>query len=153
MKNHTLPLAFKSFEKWVSDWSVPHESGRFNKRVSTEMSDLNDFVVALQGVVEQMIDHLNTMPTADPDTQLETGPTISLRTFSLISFESQSFVGHGVCDFSSSLSNSATPTATGPAIAPRPTSSMPITKRAPLAHNSFSKLRLGYVFEDIRKVV
>jgi hypothetical protein len=67
MKNHTLPLAFKSFEKWVSDWSIPHESGRFNKRVSTEMSDLNDFVVALQGAVEQMIDHLNTLPTADPD--------------------------------------------------------------------------------------
>jgi hypothetical protein len=47
MKIHTLPLAFKSFEKWVPDWSIPHESGRFNKRVSTEMSDLHDFVVAL----------------------------------------------------------------------------------------------------------
>jgi hypothetical protein len=67
MKNHTLPLAFKNFEKWVPNWSIPHESGRFNKRVSTEMFDLNDFVVMLQGSVEQMIDHLNTLPTTDPD--------------------------------------------------------------------------------------
>jgi hypothetical protein len=52
MKNHTLPLAFKNFEKWVPNWSIPHESGRFNKRVSTEMFDLNDFVVMLQGSVE-----------------------------------------------------------------------------------------------------
>ena len=35
MKNTSLPSEFKAFEKWVPEWSIPHEAGRFNKRVST----------------------------------------------------------------------------------------------------------------------
>ena len=67
MKNFTLPADFKSFEKWVADWSIPHEAGRFNKRVSTDMAELYGFVTALQSHIERMIDHLNTLPVNDPD--------------------------------------------------------------------------------------
>ena len=67
MKNFTLPPAFKDFEKWVPDWSIPHEAGRFNKRVSSPMEDLHKFVNALQAKVEEMIDYLNTQTVNDPD--------------------------------------------------------------------------------------
>ena len=67
MKNFTLPAIFKDFEKWVPDWSIPHEAGRFNKRVSSPMEDLHKFVNALQAKVEEMIDYLNTQTVNDPD--------------------------------------------------------------------------------------
>ena len=67
MKHFTLPQDFKSFEKWVPDWSIPHEAGRFNKRVSTDMSELHEFVTALQAHIEKMIDHLNSLAVNDPD--------------------------------------------------------------------------------------
>lgn len=67
MKNFTLPATFKDFEKWVPDWSIPHEAGRFTKRVSSPMEDLHKFVTALQAHVEEMIDYLNTQTVNDPD--------------------------------------------------------------------------------------
>jgi hypothetical protein len=67
VKNFTLPPKFKDFEKWVADWSIPHEAGRFNKRVSSDMEDLNKFVRDLQAHIEAMIDDLNTQTVNDPD--------------------------------------------------------------------------------------
>jgi hypothetical protein len=67
VKNFTLPAIFKDFEKWVPDWSIPHEAGRFNKRVYSPMEDRHKFVSALQAHVEFMIDYLNTQTMNDPD--------------------------------------------------------------------------------------
>jgi len=67
VKNFSLPLSFKDFEKWVPDWSIADEAGRFNKRVSSDMEALHKFVTALQAHIEDMIDYLNTQTVNDPD--------------------------------------------------------------------------------------
>ena len=33
--NLQLPEAFKALEPWVAEWSIPHESGRLGKRLSS----------------------------------------------------------------------------------------------------------------------
>jgi hypothetical protein len=62
-----LPAAFTALDPWVADWSIPHESGRFNKRVSTPPRQLDKFVGAMMPRIEEIIDFLNTIPTANPD--------------------------------------------------------------------------------------
>ncbi|MEI6382057.1 MAG: hypothetical protein WCO80_00265 [Betaproteobacteria bacterium] len=67
MKNTSLPSEFKAFEKWVPEWSIPHEAGRFNKRVSTPVEQINLFVEDVYPHMEKIIDFLNQIPTSDPD--------------------------------------------------------------------------------------
>jgi hypothetical protein len=63
-----LPDQFLALEPWVADWSIPHEAGRFNKRVSTPPRELDRFVAAVFPRVEEIVDFLNLIPTANPDT-------------------------------------------------------------------------------------
>ena len=94
-------------------------------------------------------------PTANPATQDATSGCIRSRVFSLKSLLSRRPAGQTPSCLRFFESISATPTATGPAIEPRPTSSMPITNRAPLSNSDCSTLRLGVwnVFEDIGIVI
>jgi len=62
-----LPAAFAALDAWVADWAIPHESGRFNKRVSTPPRQLDKFVGAVMPRIEEIIDYLNTIQTANPD--------------------------------------------------------------------------------------
>lgn len=64
----TLPHPFRELEPWVAEWSIPHEAGRFNKRVSTPARELDRFVAAVFPRIEEIVDFLNRIPTADPDT-------------------------------------------------------------------------------------
>jgi hypothetical protein len=59
--NVSLPAAFKALEPWVADWSIPHESGRLNKRMAAEPAELNKFVGAVFPRIEEIIDFLNTL--------------------------------------------------------------------------------------------
>ena len=68
MNASALPAAFSALEPWVAEWSIHDEDGRFNKRVSSPMPALDAFVKAVHPRIEEMIDHLNTLPTANPDT-------------------------------------------------------------------------------------
>lgn len=63
-----LPEQFKALEPWVAEWSIPHECGRFNKRVASSMRDIDTFVAAVFPRIEEIVDFLNQIPTADPDT-------------------------------------------------------------------------------------
>jgi hypothetical protein len=63
----SLPAQFAELEAWVAEWSIPHESGRFNKRVSTPVADLDRFVKAIFPRIDEIIGFLNAIPTADPD--------------------------------------------------------------------------------------
>jgi hypothetical protein len=67
MSGSELPAPFKSLEPWVEAWSIPHEAGRFNKRVSSGMRELDAFVAAFLPRIVEIIDFLNALPTADPD--------------------------------------------------------------------------------------
>ena len=64
----TLPEQFRALETWVADWSIAHEAGRFNKRVSTPPRELDRFVGAVFPRIEEIVDFLNRIPTANPDT-------------------------------------------------------------------------------------
>jgi hypothetical protein len=66
--NTALPAQFGALDSWVADWSIPHEAGRFNKRVSTPTSELDRFVAAVFPRIDEIIGFLNAIPTADPDT-------------------------------------------------------------------------------------
>lgn len=68
MTEDLLPEPFRELEPWVAQWSIHDEHGRFHKRLSTPVSQLNRFVEAVHPRIEAIIDHLNTIPTADPDT-------------------------------------------------------------------------------------
>ena len=68
MNRALLPDQFKALEPWVADWSIPHEAGRFNKRVSSALRELDRFVAAVFPRIEEIVDFLNRIPTADPDT-------------------------------------------------------------------------------------
>ena len=68
MKHAILPEPFQALEPWVADWSIAHESGRFNKRVSASMRELDRFVEAVFPRIEEIVDFLNRIPTANPDT-------------------------------------------------------------------------------------
>ena len=63
-----LPAEFKALEAWVDDWSIAHEAGRFNKRLSTPPRELDRFVSAVFPRIGEIVDFLNRIPTADPDT-------------------------------------------------------------------------------------
>ena len=65
--NTSLPAQFQALEPWVAQWSIPHEGGRFNKRVSTPTQDLDRFVGAVFPRIDEVIGFLNAIPTADPD--------------------------------------------------------------------------------------
>ena len=78
-------------------------------------------------------------PTAECSDQSVASGESSSRRFSLSSFESRSPSG---CS-PTPAATSDSPTATGPAIAPRPTSSHPITKRAPSRCRARSTARVG----------
>ncbi|MFN0163655.1 MAG: hypothetical protein ACKVQQ_20685 [Burkholderiales bacterium] len=67
MTHTSLPTPFEGLEPWVADWSIPHEAGRFNKRVSSSMRDLDRFVAAVFPRIEEIVDFLNRIPTSDPD--------------------------------------------------------------------------------------
>ncbi len=62
-----LPEQFKAFEPWVAQWSIAHEGGRFHKRVSSELADLNSFVEALFPRIDEIVGFLNGLPTHHPD--------------------------------------------------------------------------------------
>ncbi len=64
----SLPEQFMALEAWVADWSIAHEAGRFNKRVSTPPRELDRFVGAVFPRIEEIVDFLNRIPSANPDT-------------------------------------------------------------------------------------
>lgn len=64
----SLPAGFADLEPYVADWSIPHEAGRFHRRVSVTPEELDRFVSAVFPRVDAMIEHLNRIPTNDPDT-------------------------------------------------------------------------------------
>lgn len=68
MADTTLPAGFADLEPFVADWAIPHEAGRFNRRVSVTPAALDAFVRAVFPRVEAMVDHLNRIATNDPDT-------------------------------------------------------------------------------------
>ena len=68
MRQALLPEQFNALEPWVADWSIAHEAGRFNKRVSTPPRQLDRFVAAVFPRIDEIVDFLNLIPTADPDT-------------------------------------------------------------------------------------
>ncbi len=67
MSSALLPEQFSMLEPWVAEWSIPHEAGRFNKRVSTPPRQLDRFVSAVFPRIEEIVDFLNAIPTANPD--------------------------------------------------------------------------------------
>lgn len=62
-----LPQQFQALDPWVADWSIAHEAGRFNKRLATPARELDRFVGAVFPRIEEIVDFLNRIPTADPD--------------------------------------------------------------------------------------
>jgi hypothetical protein len=50
-----LPDQFAALEPWVADWSIPHEAGRFNKRVATPPRELDRFVAAVFPRIEEIV--------------------------------------------------------------------------------------------------
>ena len=68
MSTPLLPQAFADLAPWVAEWSIPHEDGRFTKRVASTPAALDAFVKAVFPRVEAIVDHLNQVPTNDPDT-------------------------------------------------------------------------------------
>ena len=68
MSRDLLPGQFKALEPWVEHWSIAHEAGRFDRRVSSSMRDLDLFVAAVFPRIEEIVDFLNHIPTANPDT-------------------------------------------------------------------------------------
>ena len=67
MNRTLLPQQFAALEPWVAEWSIAHEAGRFNKRVSTPPRELDRLVAAVFPRIEEIIDFLNLIPGADPD--------------------------------------------------------------------------------------
>lgn len=67
MSRPCLPEPFKALEPWVAEWSIAHEAGRFKKRVSTPARELDRFVGAVFPRIDEIVDFLNRVPTADPD--------------------------------------------------------------------------------------
>ena len=67
MSNPLLPPPFHALERWVADWSIAHEAGRFNKRLATPARELDRFVDAVFPRIKEIVDFLNRIPTADPD--------------------------------------------------------------------------------------
>ena len=67
MSRLLLPQQFATLEPWVAVWSIAHEAGRFNKRVSTPPRELDRFVAAVFPRIEEIVDFLNLIPGADPD--------------------------------------------------------------------------------------
>lgn len=67
MSQRVLPEQFGDLEPWVEEWSIPHEAGRFGKRVSSPLRALDKFVAAVFPRIEAIIDFLNRIPTANPD--------------------------------------------------------------------------------------
>ena len=67
MNRTLLPQQFAALEPWVADWSIAHEAGRFNKRVSTPPRELDRFVAAVFPRIEEIVDFLNLIPGANPD--------------------------------------------------------------------------------------
>ncbi len=67
MSISSLPQQFQALEAWVADWSIAHEAGRFNKRLATPTRELDRFVGAVFPRIEEIVDFLNRIPTADPD--------------------------------------------------------------------------------------
>ena len=63
----TLPAPFAQFECWVAQWSIPHEGGRFNKRVSTPLAEINAFVEAVYPRIDEIVEFLNGLNTNNPD--------------------------------------------------------------------------------------
>lgn len=62
----SLPAAFRELEPWVAEWSIPHEAGRFNKRVSSPPRALDAFVRAVMPRMDDVVGFLNTLPNT-PD--------------------------------------------------------------------------------------
>lgn len=67
MSRALLPQQFTALEPWVAEWSIAHEAGRFNKRVSTPPRELDRFVAAVFPRIEEIVDFLNLIPGADAD--------------------------------------------------------------------------------------
>lgn len=67
MSGPRLPEPFRALETWVAEWSIAHEAGRFNKRVSTPAHELDRFVRAVFPRIDEIVEFLNRIPTADPD--------------------------------------------------------------------------------------
>lgn len=63
-----LPGVFAEFESLVGQWSLATEALRFNKRVSSSMTELQAFDAQVFGHLDRMIDYLNTLATNDPQT-------------------------------------------------------------------------------------
>ncbi len=67
MNRALLPQQFAALEPWVADFSIAHEAGRFNKRVSTSPRELDRFVATVFPRIEEIVDFLNLIPGANPD--------------------------------------------------------------------------------------
>ena len=68
MSTPILPEAFADLEPWVAEWSIPHEDGRFAKRVASSPAALDAFVTVAFPRVEAIVAYVNQFPTSDPDT-------------------------------------------------------------------------------------
>ncbi len=67
MNRALLPQQFAALEPWVADFSIAHEAGRFNKRVSTSPRELDRFVATVFPRIEEIVDFLKQIPGANPD--------------------------------------------------------------------------------------
>jgi hypothetical protein len=59
MRKSVLPGGFEELELFVSDWALPLESQRNQKRISSTMDQLQAFYDALLPRMEELVDYLN----------------------------------------------------------------------------------------------
>ncbi|MGE0314316.1 MAG: hypothetical protein AB7P21_22105 [Lautropia sp.] len=65
-----LPPAYAALDALAPHWSLATEELRFRRRVSSSLNELEGFYRQVAPRLEEMIDYLNGLQTADPD-QLE----------------------------------------------------------------------------------
>lgn len=62
----TLPAAFADLEPWVERYALESERERNERRVTSELSDLQAFYDAMLGRMEAVMDHLQSVPNDNP---------------------------------------------------------------------------------------
>ncbi len=62
-----LPETFETLEDLVPVWSLATEELRFHRRVSSSVAELEGFDRRIRPRIEEILDYLNTLKTAEPD--------------------------------------------------------------------------------------
>ena len=62
MRNSVLPSGFEDLESFVSEWALPLESQRNEKRISSTMDQLQAFYDAILPRMEELVRYLDQFP-------------------------------------------------------------------------------------------